>query len=231
MSPMPIPPSLNSKIKFPRNYSFNNSDYLLYQEIVNFLEEISEFNQPKVKLEQYSLPNEIIAFVLLISKKDLINRNVVDLGCGTGRLSLPIVKFFSKRVLGVDSDVFSTKQMFKAMKKVKLRADILISSVEFIETNNWRKLFLTTVMNPPFGTKRRGIDQVFLKKALLFSDTVISIHKSSKESRRLWKNMATSFNKKLSILATFEFDIKRTFQFHTQDKYSVEVDLLHFSGI
>lgn len=228
---MPIPPSLSSKIKQPGDFSFSDSDYRIFKNIVCFLEEINDFNEPKVKLEQYSLSNEIIAFILLISKYDLINRNVVDFGCGTGRLTLPIHKFFSKRVLGVDSDISVGNQFLENMKKVNVRTDLLISSVEFIEVKKWRKMSPTTIMNPPFGTKRRGIDQVFLKKALKFSNVVLSVHKSSKSSRRLWKDIATSFNKKVKILATFEFSIKRTFLFHTQNEYSVEVDLLRFSEI
>jgi putative methylase len=226
---MPIPSSLSSKVKYPLNFSFSNSDYVQFNDIVKFLEEISEFEEPKVTLEQYSLPNEIIAFILLISKNELFNRNIVDLGCGTGRLSLPMAKFFSKRVLGVDSDISVVIQMLKAMKRLKVRTDVLISPVEFIETDNWGRMFPITIMNPPFGTKRRGIDQVFLKKALIFSDVVLSIHKSSKASRKLWKDIATSFNKKATILATFEFDIMRSFYFHKQEKHAVEVDLIIFS--
>ena len=228
---MPIPSSLSSQIKYPLDFSFSDPDFNKFKEIVQFLEKICDFNEPRAELEQYSLPNEIIAFILLISKSDLINRNVVDFGCGTGRLSLPIAKFFSKSVLGIDADISVCKQFLENVKKTKVRTDLLISSVEFIEVNNWKKLSPTTIMNPPFGTKRRGIDQVFLKKALKFSNVVLSVHKSSNSSRRLWKDIATSFNKKFQILATFGFSIKRTFLFQTRDRHSVEVDLLRFSEI
>ena len=38
----------------------------------------------------------------------------------------------------------------------------------------------TVVMNPPFGTKRKGVDMDFLRAAFRISTgTVISLHKSS----------------------------------------------------
>ncbi|CAM9552355.1 unnamed protein product, partial [Hapterophycus canaliculatus] len=39
--------------------------------------------------------------------------------------------------------------------------------------------FDTVLMNPPFGTRRAGIDVIFLERALEAAPTVYSMHKTS----------------------------------------------------
>ncbi len=146
--------------------SFSENDQALFHEINDFIKTIPTFKTPKVLLEQYSLPSDLISFILVITKGDLMNKNVVDLGCGTGRFTLPIAKYFTQRVFGVDSDIAVINQLQKSINKYILNVDLLNASVEFLEPFQWNILFQTTIMNPPFGTKRRGIDQAFLKKLL-----------------------------------------------------------------
>ena len=189
---------------------------------------IDSFANPKISLEQYSLPNDLIAFLLILTQKDLYHKKVVDFGCGTGRFSLPIKKFFCDRVLGVDSDPTVINQLQATMKSLGMRIDILNSFIEFLEPSNWSSIFETTIMNPPFGTQRRGIDQVFLKKALEFSDTVLSIHKSNQESRKIWKRNASLYSKEMEVLATIDFPLEKTFFFHRDEKRDVKIDLIRF---
>ncbi len=215
-------------LHYPSAIDFSKSDWKLFYDIKLLLEKINIFHDPKIYLEQYSLPSDLISYILILTKKDLSNKNVVDLGCGTGRFSLPISKFFSDRVLGVDNDFSVLENLLWNMNKLQLRVDLLQSSIEFVESSNWRNMFQTTIMNPPFGTQRRGIDQVFLRKSLIYSEVVLSIHKSSKRSRKLWKQIASSFNKKAELLTTVEFSLPRTFSFHTRNQHKVKVDLFRF---
>jgi len=226
--------SHNNKLQFvvhyPKNMDFSKSDWVLFNEIKAFVEEIESFKSPKISSEQYSLPSGLISFILILTRNDLINNNVVDLGCGTGRFTLPISKFFSKRVIGVDNDFSVLNQLRTNMNKLHLHVDLLNTSIEFIEASKWKQIFQTTIMNPPFGTQRRGIDQVFLRKSLTYSNVVLSLHKTSKMSQNLWKRIALSYEKRSKLLATVEFSIPRIFKFHTHDKHSVKVDLVRFSN-
>lgn len=225
---MSFPLNTGFKILNSGIISFSENDQALFHEINDFIKTIPTFKTPKVLLEQYSLPSDLISFILVITKGDLMNKNVVDLGCGTGRFTLPIAKYFTHRVFGVDSDIAVINQLLKSINKYTLNVDLLNASVEFLEPFQWKILFQTTIMNPPFGTKRRGIDQAFLKKALAFSDVVLSIHKSSKRSRELWTKIGKAHRKHVEILATIVFPIARTFHFHQKEDHNVMVDLIRF---
>jgi len=223
---MQFPLKTSFKVHNSMNFDFSDKDIELFVEITNFVKKINTFSNPKIALEQYSLPDDLIAFLLILTKKDLYRKNVVDFGCGTGRFSLPIAKYFSDRVLGVDSDPHVINQLQVSMKSQGTRIDILNSFIEFLEPSKWSSMFQTTIMNPPFGTQRRRIDQVFLRKALKFSETVLSIHKSNAESRKVWERIATLHAKKIEVLATFDFSLNKTFFFHRNEKHGVKIDLI-----
>ncbi|PWI49150.1 hypothetical protein CEE45_03140 [Candidatus Heimdallarchaeota archaeon B3_Heim] len=227
---MSFPEKRQFVLHYPKKMNLLRSEHVLFNEIKSLVNNIEPFKNPKIGLEQYSLPSDLIAFILILTRKNLINNNIVDLGCGTGRFTLPISKFFSERVIGVDSDFSVLNQLRSAMNKLHLHVDLLNTSIEFVEPSNWKNLFQTTIMNPPFGTQRRGIDQVFLRKSLSYSEVVISLHKTSTKSRNLWKRIASSYNKRSTILATIEFSVLRTFKFHRHDQHNVKVDLIRFSN-
>ena len=223
---MQFPLKTSFKVHNSLNLDFSEKDIELFVEITKFVKKIDTFSNPKISLEQYSLPDDLIAFILILAKKDLYGRNVVDLGCGTGRFSLPIAKFFSDRVLGVDSDPRVLNQLQVSINSLETKIDVLNSFIEFLEPSNWSSMFHTTIMNPPFGTQRRRIDQVFLRKALKFSEIVLSIHKSNAESRRVWKRIATLHSKEIEVLATIDFPLDKTFFFHRNEKHEVKIDLI-----
>ncbi|MHA1978097.1 MAG: METTL5 family protein [Candidatus Hodarchaeales archaeon] len=227
---MSIPKNLQFILHYPAKVDFSRSDWDLFNEIKAFVNQIKTFTDPKIISEQYSLPSDLISFILILVKKDLSNCNIVDLGCGTGRFTLPISKHFSNRVLGVDNDFTVLNEIYTNMKKLNLQIDLLNTSIEFVEANKWKHLFQTTIMNPPFGTQRRGIDQVFLRKSLSYSEVVLSLHKTSKKSRNLWKKIASSHDKQIELLSTIEFSLPRTFNFHRRNQHSVTIDLVRFSN-
>lgn len=223
--PSHINPSTYNLI-FPKKIIWTSNQLELYKKIILFVNKLDNFQSPKVSLEQYSLPSDMIALILILAAKDLKGKNVVDIGCGTGRLTLPIQKFFSNRIMGVDVDPDAIESLFHLQTQHNLTVDLLISSVEFLETFNWGRKFQTTFMNPPFGTKRRKIDSIFLKQALTFSQTIISIHKSNPKTRKVITRLGREYGKKMKLLATLSFPIFPSFQFHYKNKHFVQVDLI-----
>ncbi len=223
---MPIVPKTSYEIVTPEVISWSFKQTELYKKIIAFVDKIDSFRSPKILLEQYSLPSDLIALILILSSDDLIGQNVVDLGCGTGRLTLPIKKFFSDRVLGVDIDSDAITHLVQSQKQNSLSLDLLIASVEFLETFNWGNKYQTTFMNPPFGTKRRKLDLVFLKQALKYSQTIISVHKSNPETQKIITQLGKQNEKKVEILATINFPQFPSFHFHRKYKHYVCVDLL-----
>ena len=195
------------------------------EQISNYISNIKEFQSPKVILEQYSLPSDLIAFILICEWEELENKPIVDLGCGTGRFTLPLRKFLTKQVLGVDIDEISVRNMLKIATEEKLTIDSLITSIEFLEAYNWGKQFQTCVMNPPFGTKRRKIDFLFLEKAMTFASTIISIHKSNLETRKRIFQMGKNNNMDVMIMSTIEFSLPRSMIFHRKERHIVKIDI------
>ncbi|MHA2202119.1 MAG: METTL5 family protein [Candidatus Hodarchaeales archaeon] len=226
---MPEIPKSSYRIISPKTVLWSIEEIDLYKKIIPFIDKIDSFRSPKVELEQYSLPSDLIAFILILSADDLIGQNVVDLGCGTGRFSLPIIHFFSNRILGVDIDPDAMEHLVQLQKRNRLAIDLLLTSIEFSEPNLWGKRYQTTLMNPPFGTKRQKIDMVFLKQALKFSKVIISIHKTNPKTRILIRNLGREHGKNVIILATVEFPIFTSLKFHRKHKHNVRVDLLRIA--
>jgi putative methylase len=209
----------------PKIVNWTQEKFHLYNQIYDFVKEINTFDKAKITLEQYTLPAQLIAFILTYLEEDLINQKIVEFGSGTGRISLPILKFFSQNLLCIDIDHEAMLNLKRLLNVQSLTAELLISAIEFLETDSWKKSYTVTIMNPPFGTKRRGIDIVFLEKALNFSEKVISIHKSNRESRNLIDKISRNYNKSCEILATLEFPIPPIFSFHRKKSHLVCVDI------
>jgi predicted RNA methylase len=90
-------------------------------------------------------------------------------------------------------------------------------------------VFDTIVMNPPFGTRRHGIDVAFLRSALSLCSAqgvVYSLHKSS--TRAHLAHLAETWNVGCALVAELNFDIPATYAFHKAESLDVKVDLLCF---
>ncbi len=67
-----------------------------------FLSKIKPQPTPKVSLEQYTISESIAATLLHIAtytNNDIVGKNIIDLGCGTGRLALGAAYMGAKSVI------------------------------------------------------------------------------------------------------------------------------------
>ena len=86
------------------------------------------------------------------------------------------------------------------------------------------KRFDTVVMNPPFGTRVKGIDMTFLRKAIASCErAVYTMHKTS--TRLHVQKTAASCGALATVIAKLRFDIPKMYVFHTEKTKDVEVDL------
>ena len=70
-----------------------------------FLQKIKSNPSPKVSLEQYSVTQDVAAIVLHTAAYhygDIMGKNVLELGCGTGRLSLGAAFLGAESAVGID---------------------------------------------------------------------------------------------------------------------------------
>lgn len=89
------------------------------------------------------------------------------------------------------------------------------------------KRFDTVIMNPPFGTRDKGTDLIFLKSAInLACHAVYSLHKTSTRKKVL--NIAQKWGTIPKVIAELRFNLPPTYSFHTQDSVDIQVDLIRF---
>ena len=144
------------------------------------LSRLEGFEEPKVRVEQYSTDASIAAEVLWQAyMKGDIGKVSVDLGCGTGILGIGLLVLGAGKVYFVDADQKVIDGARENLAKVKsgytLSGEVVFRCVDI---NDFEGVVDLVVQNPPFGTKVRHMDKVFLKKAFEVGKVVYSFHKS-----------------------------------------------------
>lgn len=117
--------------------------------------------------EQVRTPAPVAADLLWLAHEqgEIVDREVLDLGCGTGIFSLGAALLGARRVVGVDADGASV-----AVARELLESALPGADASFVEADlsQWHPDPCdTVVMNPPFGAQRaaRRGDRVFYDRA------------------------------------------------------------------
>lgn len=157
------------------------------------LSKVEPHPTPKAYLEQYTIPANIAAEILYIAayvNDDIIGKNIVDLGCGTGRLTIGAALLGAKEVVGVDIDRTAVRLARENAAKlsVKDKTQWLIADIGALQG-----VFDTVVQNPPYGVQKRKADRRFLQKSLEIAHRIYSLHKgeSNKELVKRLKKRGT----------------------------------------
>ncbi|MEM3000343.1 MAG: METTL5 family protein [Candidatus Bathyarchaeia archaeon] len=145
-------------------------------DLERFLSQIKPHPSPNVRLEQYTTPTSVAATVLYLAAYtygDIINKRVLDLGCGTGRLALGCAFLGAGSIVGIDIDKLAVKLAAENSAKLgfKTKVDWITGDINAVAGK-----FDTVLQNPPFGVQKRGADKIFLEKALQVADAVYSLH-------------------------------------------------------
>lgn len=94
------------------------------------------------------------------------------------------------------------------------------------------RLFDTVIMNPPFGTRKAGVDMDFLAAALgachPTRGVVYSMHKSSTRAH-IARTATEAWGCAFEVVAELRFDIPATYAFHREAVVDVAVDLVRIS--
>ena len=213
------------------------------------LSQIEPHPSPKPSLEQYTIPADVAATMLYIAAythNDIVNKTILDLGCGTGRLALGAAFLGAEKVVGVDIDKIAIKVAYENSVKTELknRVQWIAADIDVVHGK-----FDTVLQNPPFGVQKRKADRKFLEKALEVGKVIYSLHKSSHKDKTFIKKLKTcgtaivpvspsSFIKKFvgehggTIKAVYAMltTIPHMFNFHTKRKHEFVVDLYIIEG-
>jgi len=194
------------------------------------ISEINPHPTPKAYLEQYTIPPEVAAEILYVAAyiyDDIINKTVVDLGCGTGRLAIGAALLGAREVMGVDIDRVAVMVAQKNAEKMGVGGK---TRWVVADINAVRGSVHTVLQNPPFGVQRREADRKFIKKSLELGHRIYSLHKSGKRNQEFIKRFIERNGGRITGIFPMNMDIPRTFKFHTKRKYRVKVDLYRVEG-
>jgi putative methylase len=185
------------------------------------LQQVSHHPKPEVALEQYTIPADMAAEILFqacYTYGDIENKQVADLGSGTGRLALGAAMLGAEYVVGVDLDLLSLNLASTTARDQGLQVDWVLTDIRTL-----RGPVDTVLMNPPFGTKQPHADMHFLQVALQLGEIVYSIHKSS--TRRHINRWLTGHDAEVERIISGGMDIPHQFSFHKMRKGRVDVDV------
>ena len=189
------------------------------------LQSIPAHPKPKVGLEQYTTPS-IIASDLIwnaYSLGDVEDRDIVDLGCGTGIFAIGSSLMGANSALGVDIDEDSI--MLAQEVKDKLKLDNLNFIVSDIDDFNESLNADTVFQNPPFGSQKNadsGQDLRFIQKAIeLETEVLYSFHMQSTEEFLIRYYEDNDFE--ITHIFRYKFPIPKIYDFHTKEKQNVNV--------
>jgi len=186
------------------------------------LSQLAPNPKPKLRWEGYNIDAESAAEIVYAAflHGDVKGKRVIDLGCGSGILGIAASLLGASQVLGIDIDESAIKTVVFNAEKVGVNIDLIVGDIGCIVGS-----FDTTLMNPPFGTRRRGADIKFLKKALQISNVVYSLHKQSDSVRLFLKDKIPRIGGRIDWLKGMRLTIGRTYHFHKKKRYPVAVDL------
>lgn len=132
------------------------------------LEQVPRHAAPDPDLEQYRTPAPIAADLCWEAMRagDLTGKRVLDLGCGTGMLSLGAALCGAEEVVGIDIDRQSLGTAEQAVTRTPHPGGVVFEEHDLREWHTEER-FDTVLMNPPFGAQkanRRG-DRLFYERA------------------------------------------------------------------
>lgn len=188
------------------------------RELEMALQKVRTFDSPDPALEQYMTPAVIAADIVFEAYRrgDIADLKVVDLGCGTGMLSIGSWLMDAGMVVGFDTSQDALDIAIANATALEADVDFRLSDVRSVDER-----CDTVVMNPPFGCQRPHADRPFLEKALELGDCVYSIHMAGTET--FLESFCNKRGKDIFWRRTYKYDIPHQFSFHTKEKRTVDV--------
>mmetsp|Transcript_23372 Transcript_23372/g.70012 ORF Transcript_23372/g.70012 Transcript_23372/m.70012 type:complete len:242 (+) Transcript_23372:161-886(+) len=195
------------------------------------LSELAVFDPEKAKyeLEQYATSAHLAAQIARVADRsfgDLEEQRVLDLGCGTGMLSCACALAGASFVLGIDADADALVTARANVEACGASVDFVLADAEHLPLR--AGCLDVAVQNPPFGTRRKGADALFVRRALRsVAGAVYSLHKTS--TRRYFAERAGDWGASVQVVAELRFDVPKMYKFHRDAERDIAVDLLRFA--
>lgn len=188
------------------------------------LSKLKVFENPKLLEEQYPVDSEIAAELLWFAymNKDIEEKFVADFGCGTGLLGIGALLLGAKKVVFIDSDNHALGLLRENLAAVEKNPSFA-GEAEIINSDisDFSQKADVVIQNPPFGTKTRHADKVFIEKAFETAKVIYSFHKLV--SVEFVRKIAEDHKFEVTHLFRFSFPLKRTQMFHRKRIHRIDV--------
>lgn len=204
--------------------------------LISIVQNTETYKNPKIELEQYCINATCAVDIIYYAgfEYDDINTSiVVDLGSGTGRLSIASAFFNASYILSVDIDIDAIKILNRNIVSLELTPIIFpicadIKYFEFSKRNLPKNTKITTIMNPPFGVQSRYADRVFLDKAFSFSNIVYSIHLAGQKIQNFIMNYIKKYDWRVDNILPYNMILENTYPFHSQKRKKIDINIYRF---
>ena len=186
------------------------------------LSKLRVFNNAKLKLEQYPADSEVAATVLwnAYMQGDIKDKTIADLGAGTGILGIGALILGARKVYLVEKDEAALEILRENLTSYKRHEIISQDIIRFNKKTD------TIVQNPPFGTKEKHTDRLFLEKAFSLTRVIYSFHKTA--TRDFIGKLAQKHNFAITQEHGFDFPLKKTYNHHKRDIHRIKVSCFRF---
>ncbi|KAL8498281.1 hypothetical protein ACS0TY_021562 [Phlomoides rotata] len=200
------------------------------KQLEGLLGSLTQFDNPKIELEQYPTGPHIASRLLFTAENsfgDLRDKVVADFGCGCGTLGLAAGLLGAEHIIGYDIDPESIEIASSNAEDLDLNMDFVQCDIRNLKLSD--RTIDTVVMNPPFGTRKKGADMDFLSVALkVASRAVYSLHKSTTRDY-IKRTVLREYNvSSAEVLCELRFDVPQLYKFHKKKEVDVAVDLWRF---
>jgi putative methylase len=190
-------------------------------DLLRTLAGLDPFGDPRADREQVATPPEAAAVLLraALARDDLVDRSVLDLGCGPGTLAIGAALLGAREVRGRDNDpaalAVAARNAGRAGAAVEFELGDVASGSLPVDT---------VIMNPPFGAQTRHADRPFWDAALtLARRRVYSFSLSA--SRTFIAERAVARDARIEATEPVPWSLPRTFPHHRKRSVELSVDL------
>ncbi|GJP43380.1 hypothetical protein CLOM_g2850 [Closterium sp. NIES-68] len=200
------------------------------KQLESLLGDVQQFDNPKIELEQYPTGPHIASRMLyeIHSRFDEVEgRSVLDLGCGCGTLGIAAAMLGAEHVVGVDADEAAIATAQANCQEYEIDMDFIQARLPHMPLTS--DSVEVVVMNPPFGTRTKGADMLFLAAGLkAASVAVYSLHKSSTREHVQRAAVRDFGAKNAEVLYQLRYNLPAMYKFHKRKEVDIEVDLWRF---
>ena len=190
------------------------------------LEGVSGFSSPKSNLEQYPTPAPLAARLLFHATQngDITEKNVCDLGCGTGILTIGAALLGAERVTGIDVDENALEIARQNATKFSVTVEFL--NEEITSSTKLPRQWDTIMMNPPFGAQQVHADRPFIDCALKSGNEIYMIANTGSI-----QFLRSYINGRADIRETVKgvLSIRHSFHFHRKEIRDIDVEIIHMT--